>query len=503
MPTTIRNTNDPTRPDYLREEVELARPDLDLIHDLLAGTRRIHAVAKARGYLRQWTDEKDAVYEIRSRMEQVYEGLGRTLSASTGMLFATPPVITYRGQEATLRADLDNIDAAGTRFEVAAKRFTEWAIRDGYALILVDHPSAPDVVVTAANEADLNLRPTWAFYERASVCNWRTEVQDNREVLTLLTLHEGTTVNVGAFGVESVDRYRVLALVDGVATWTLWEAPKDRATSWTVDSAGVFTDRAGRPFDELPVAIGYAGRTDAALTAVPPLLGVAWANLGHWQQASNLRFYREVAAFPQPTVNGQLAQNADGTPGTLRVGPMVVVHLTTADAKFQFTELQGSALEQVEAGVKAKEEQIAALGMSFLSRDKRQTETAEAKRMDATAENSTLATAGQGCEDAMNLALGFHARYRGIAETEAPTVQLNRNFERTALSAQELGAIAQLAAQGMPKRQLVEALVAGGFIIAQDESEREAIALEWEAGADASQDIERMRQGAGGLPQAA
>ena len=41
------NTSDPTQPDYVREEVRDALPDLQLIADLLAGTRAIDSAIHA------------------------------------------------------------------------------------------------------------------------------------------------------------------------------------------------------------------------------------------------------------------------------------------------------------------------------------------------------------------------------------------------------------------------------------------------------------------------
>jgi hypothetical protein len=495
MPSTV-NTKKKNQPDYVRPEVLAAQDDLHLIHDLLAGTRRMHEMADERDYIRQWADEENKVYRIRSRCEQLYNGIGRTLSAAIGMLFQKPPVLTFKVQETVFREDFASIDGAGTGHDVAAKRFAEWALRDGYAIILVDHPSPPtNELVTAAKERDLGLRPTWAFYERQSAINWRVETIGNEQVLTLLVLCELDEAADGTFGVASTTQYRVLRLVNGVATWQVWREPAKGAEEFELVSEGQFLDRHGKAFTRLPVAVAYAGRTDAPFTAVPPLRDVAEANLGHWQQATNLRFYREVASFPQPTVIGELASDSrTGTPIKLKIGPMVVVRLKGADAKFGYTELEGKSLDQVEKGVTKKEHEIAALGMSFLARDKRTQETAEAKRLDATAENSTLATSAQGIEDAWNLALEFHARFRGIPKAEAPTVAINRQYDLVTLGAAEMSAVANLVKAGMPVRQAVQMLHAGGVIVVNEPKDLDLIAFEWEAGAAAAAAEKELRE---------
>jgi hypothetical protein len=270
-----------------------------------------------------------------------------------------------------------------------------------------------------------------------------------------------------------VNRYRVLRLVltpDGwQATWVLYEATDKDATreeQFTVKGSGVFRNRAGKVADFLPAAIGYTGRTHAPMVATIPLMGVAWANLAHWQQSTNLRFYRDLCAFPQPTITGTLAPDIQtGTPGKLRVGPMTAVHLSEADAKYAWTELTGSSMEQIEKGIIEKLAQMAKLGMAFLQADTRAAETAEAKRLDATAENSTLATAAQGIEDAVNSALEFHAWYLGIDKAGAPVLSINRDFESTTLDAPTMLAYAALVRDaGFPMRLVLEAMQAGGRI---------------------------------------
>jgi hypothetical protein len=459
------------QPNYRRPELDAVADDLTLVSDLLAGTRRMHAQSPV--YIKQWPDESSVTYGLRRQIETLFEGLGRTLSAATGMLFSKNPAIEWNQSEAAMSPQWDNLDAAGTKGTVLVKRFSEAALRDGLGVIVVDHPLAPDgVVVTRTNEQALGLRPTWALYDRAQAINWRTAIVNNRRVLSLLVLHECAEVEDGEFGIASVNRYRVLRLIltptGYQATWTLYEEQTDaqKTVTFVVVGSGVFRNRVGAIADFLPAAVAYTGRTTAPLTATMPLLGVAWANLAHWQASTDLRFYRSLCAFPQPTVTGTLAPDIQtGAPGKLRVGPMVAVHLSEAEAKYQWTELTGTSMDQLVQGIEEKLGQMAKLGMAFLVTDTRAAETAEAKRLDATAENSTLATAAQGIEDAVNAALEMHAWYLGIEKAGAPVLTINRDFEATTLDAPTMLAYAALVRDaGFPVRLLLEALQAGGRI---------------------------------------
>ncbi len=476
-------TSNPNLPSYVRAEALAIAPELTVVHDLLGGTQRMWEESST--YIRKWKAEDDAVYDIRRQCETVFEGLARTLSAATGMLFAKPPALTWNASEAAITPHWDNVDGAGTKGTVFAKRFAEAALRDGLGLILVDHPPAPvnpdgaRVIVTAANEAKYNLRPTWAKYGRASVLNWRVGVVDNRTAPTMLVLAESADVDDGTFGTTTVPRFRELRLIltptGNQATWRLWELVDDagdKPESFREVSGGVFRNRLGQIAESLPIAIAYTGRTEAPLTATIPLMGVAWANLAHWQIATNLRFNRDVCGFEQLVVIGELmADGQTGKPGTLKIGPLVGVHLVEGgDVKWISPE--GKGLAQLEAGKREKLTEMAQQGVSFLQTDTRAAETAEAKRLDATAENSTLATAAQGIEDAFNTALEIHAWYLGIAKVGAPVLTISRDYESTGMPAPMLTAwVGAIANAGLPVRLLLSAMQTGGLIPADTDLE--------------------------------
>jgi hypothetical protein len=505
-------SDDPNLPNYARPEYVASLRDLELLAHELGGTRSMWANAKR--YIRKWTAEAEGNYKIRALCETFFEGIGRTLSAAIGMLFAKPPAIEWNAGEATIGKDWTNIDAAGTAGEVFVKRYAEMALRDGLAALLVDHPSAPQgVVVTEANEQALNLRPTWAAYGRAAIINWYSDTVNNEATLTLLVFHEPRKVRLGLFGVSTVHRFRVLRLesmfegrkrlgnpmtqgeLDATevmpvwATWELYEQKNEGTRPEDFDrvGAGLFQNRAGEPAQRLPVSISYTGRTDGIMDARIPLLGVAFANLSHWQLSTNLRFNTEVAAFAQPTVSGRFVPDEQtGTSKGLEIGPLVFVHLEQG-GEFKWTEAAGTGLERLAKLVLTKLDEMSAQGVSFLSGDKRAAETAEAKRLDSTAENSTLATAGQGIEDSVNMAFETHAWYRGIDKDTAPVLTISRDYESTALESPIMVAYIQAVKDaGLPIRILLEAWQQGGRI--RSDENLEELEMEMAANAQAAAD---------------
>jgi hypothetical protein len=340
----------------------------------------------------------------------------------------------------------------------------------------------------------LNLRPRLALYTRRQILSWRVGTINNRATPIQVVLEECGYADDGAYGVKERKRYRVLRLVTAAtdtdpggpaAMWELYEETGD-GTLGGVQSIdrGFFRNKDGAFATRLPIAVAYTGRTDAPFCATIPLLGVVYANLSHWQLSTELRFGRMVAAIEQPVIIGELQGGTTASDGTavaakLKLGWMTGVRIA-AGGDFKWAGPSGAGLASLVEGVKEKLEQIGQMGMSFLVSDTRAAETAEAKRLDATAENSTLATGAQGIEDAGNLTLEILAWYLGIEKAGAPVMTINKDFESTAMDPQTMVAYVDAVVRaGLPARLLLDAWQQGGRIPADtdlDELEQEMMA---------------------------
>lgn len=499
----VMNASDPSLPNYMRPELVEAKEDLDLLVHLLGGTRMMWK--HSRTYIRRWADEDETTYNIRRKIEVLFGGFERTLSASIGMLYAKMPRIDWGAIETQGEADQLNIDGQGTHADVFAKRFSMWALRDGFSLILVDHPLPlkPGAAGIVTSDDAPRATPIWARYARANVLSWETRLINGQRCVVQVVLYEPGDAKVGLFGTKSVNRYRVLRLLPDGAAWSLYEQTGDAGSNvadFKLVGSGYFTNYQGLKLGRLPIEIAYTGEETAPLVAHPPLLPVGFANLAHWQISTALRFYLELCAYPQPTVEGDLAQQVgvDVTgaqmllPGKLRVGPGIAVHLKQG-GKFYWAEMSGGSIDKLEAAIDRYLHAMAKLGASFLVKDVRGVETAESKRLDSAAENASLATASQGIEKALNGAWKLHAWYLGVVdETKAPTVTLNRDFDNAVLDPQTMLAyVSAVKDANLPPRILLEAWQAGGRIspdedldllekelmaakLAQDEAKRQA-----------------------------
>lgn len=490
--------NDPALPTYRREELLEVMPALELVDDLVAGPRRMWK--ESRKYLAQWKHEDNRAYDIRRLGEPCFGGLTRTVAAGVGMLWGIEPSVVWGPFEERMRALWDNIDAAGTKGTIFGARFSGAALREGLALILVDHPPAPlgengnPVLVTAANEDALGLRPTWSVYRRKDVLSWRVEAINNRAVVTKLVLAERATSVAGEYGVAAVARFRVLTLGPAGAGFQVLEerrSPRGAKVTYLEVSSGLFTNREGRVAQELPVAVAYAGGKEAELVAPVPLEGLAYANLGHWQYASDLKFNRRVSAFEQFVVSGSLQRDpaTPDVPAELRIGPLQGIHLEQGGTA-RWEGPSGRGLAQLENGTKEKMVEMDQLGLGFLVPKKTAQMTATEAGIDAFSQQATLRTAGSAIADAINVAWEWTGWFLGIAKAEVPTVSVNSDFEGAYMEADVMNAYTALVKAGFPKRAVLEALQDGGRI--PEEADLDALELEWEAGlvADPAGDAE-------------
>jgi hypothetical protein len=215
--------------------------------------------------------------------------------------------------------------------------------------------------------------------------------------------------------------------------------------------------------------------------------------------ATELTFGRQVSAIEQPVVNGRII-GPDGQPTTLKLGWLSGVQVE-AEGDFKWAGPSGAGLEQLKQGKVEKEEAIATMGLSFMSRDTRAAETAEAKRLDSAAEDSTLATAGQAVDDAANQAWVDHCWFLGIDAAEAPTVTLNRDFEGATLSPQMVNALSAMVREGMPVMLALQVMQAGGLV--PPDADLEALEQDWMATQSAAQDAAEARAEANAIPRTA
>jgi len=506
IPVSLPLAQDPNSADYVHPVLQAALPVLTLVDDLLEGP--LVMWRKASVYLKQWPDENDATYRLRSQCEPLFMGLKRTVGAGVGMLWGKPPTMTWNGMDATGPAFWDNVDGLGTKGTVFGARLSERVMAHGLCVLLIDHTQADAAVVpTAANET--TRRVLWRVYARRNVLNWSTEIVNGITQLRHVTLREVVSRADGAFGLRTVERYRVVRVVDGVATWVVFERSTERGQEATLIevATGVFRDRTGNTRDTLPLVVAAIGDPDVTRTFAADVVmqGTAFSNLAHWGYASNLRFNREVSGYEQLVVTGNLLRGADDVDPNLaprlRVGPLVGIHVEQGGS-VMWIGPSGKGLEQQQRGCAEKMAEMDQQGLGFLLPHSASSQrTATEVRMTTFAQLSTLADVGTIIEDALNVALEITAWYAGIEKADAPTAQLHTDFDAQAMDAQTMTVYGTLVGMGFPKRLLLRALQDGGRI--PEDEDLSVVEDEWEGSAAAAERIkaEELALQAGDVPR--
>lgn len=375
-----------------------------------------------------FADEDPARYNqylLRARFMGV---TGRTKDALLGMIFRKAPTIELPDRIAAM---LENIDGSGQSLEQLAKAGCSDLLETGRIGVLVDYPDAPEGI-DAETESRLGLRPIMSIYPTESIINWRWQIIGGRRVVTLVVLVESENVAADEFDHETRPIYRVLRLRDGVYTQSVYdEGGREQMAEYTPRMAG------GATFDHIP--FHFAGSSDNfAEPDVSILYDIATLDIGHYCNSADV----EEAAFisGQPTAHldiGDLDQNEwkSLNPNGVRVGSRAGV--LTRKGKFELVQAQETSLSLTL--MDRKESQMAMLGARLVQRGG-QAETAEAARLNASAEASTLDNLVNNASEAFEAALEDMCLFTGD-DPSAVQFRLNTQFWEAGVTAQDLAAI--------------------------------------------------------------
>ena len=353
---------------------------------------------------------------------------GRTKEALTGMVFRKPPRVVVPPQIEVL---LENIDGAGQSLEQLAKEIVGDELTTGRFVLLVDYPSAPEGIDSEA-ERMMGLRPTIAAYAAESLINWRFDGVNGRKMLTLAVLSETVDANDDEFshGTETV--FRVLRLRDGVYTQSLYnDSGEQIGDEYTPRMAG------GAPFDHIPLHI-IGSVNNLPEPDMPPLFDMAVLNISHYRNTADLEESSFISG--QPTVHLNIGETDTAewqqlNPNGIQIGSRAGV--VTKGGSMQLVQAEATSLPF--ELMRHKEQQMVAIGARLVQRGG-QAETAEAARLNASAEASTLDNLVGNVSEGIEAALEDMCRFIG-ADPEVIEYQLSREFWETNITAQDLQAV--------------------------------------------------------------
>lgn len=217
----------------------------------------------------------------------------RTVEACTGLLFRQPLGVVA---PPALAAHLTDVTLQGeTLLAFAQLAAIETLTVGGFVALL-----------------DVGQRPYWTGYRREQVVNYRTAVAGGDTALTMLVLCESYAEPdpSNRFKARPRKRYRVLELVGGTYSVTVWEQNPDTrngGAEWVARDPIVPTRR-GTPLDFIPVVFfSPLGGLSDPTPGKPPVLDLVNVNLAHYRKSADYGQALHWAGMPQPYVTGHSA----------------------------------------------------------------------------------------------------------------------------------------------------------------------------------------------------
>lgn len=403
-------------------------------------------------YLPQFSPPDPERYEAYAQRAYFLGVTGRTRDALVGMAFRKPP--EAEGVPDQMDYILDDADGSGQSLIQLAKQGLGNGLEKGRHIYLVDYPVAEEGL-DAETEAKLGLRPVIASYHAEALINWKAETRGGRFTLTLAVLQEQRDVAEDEFGHECEPVYRVLRLRDGVYTQALYdESGTVIEEEYSPRMAG------GAEFDHIPLYI-VGSQNNRPDVDESPLYDLAVVNIAHYRNTADL----EEAGFVvgQPTLHfdiGEMdnAQFEKLNPNGLNFGSRTGV--ISQKGKLELVQAEDRTI--LLTLKEEKQQEMIAIG-ARLVQNGGQAETAEAARINAAAESSTLDNLVSNLSEALQDCLRDCARFLGI-NPETVTYSLNKEFWDGALDAQAAMAVIQFGDAGIIARSDQRAMLRSGRI---------------------------------------
>lgn len=472
MPTEKKN-----QPSYRNADWERRAPALKVARDVSGGTAVMRAAKTT--YLPMEKREVQAAYDARLARTVFFDAYNRTVQSLVGCVFKDEVTI---GEDvpSEIATQLEDVDLCGNHLDVFAKKLFVDQF-EGCAFILVDMEPALVGPVTLADERNSGRRPYWVGYKADAAVNWRTERIKGEQQFTQITFEECSVEPDGEYGEKKVTRYRVFKLEGGLVTWQLWKVDEEKGET---DEGRYIDDGSGTTtLTRIPVAVV------GDVKSMPPLLGLAYLNISHWQNVSDQENILHVTRVPMLVRIG-----AKGDQKEVQVGVTSTLDAPT-DGDFKWLEVSANgAMEVGRTHLLDIENRMAMMGLAQLAA-KEVERTATEVNEDYNAAYSELSTMARSLKDGIELALSFHAEYLSV--DEGGSIELGVAETQLVLTPQHFQALlAANQANRFPTSALLQAalhLMQQAGVLAEDDD----VLKDWQTEIDdqqASADANALRE---------
>jgi hypothetical protein len=413
------------------------QPRWELLEALSGGTLQMQALGTK--WLPQEPKEADESYKNRLANSICPPYFQRMEAMLAGMVTRKP--IRLDGVSDVVTEHLYDVDLQQNDLQVWAYNFCRQLIRYGHMGVLVDYGRGEDGQTTD--------RPYWVSYTPRDILDWRADLRDGTQKLTMLRLHERLELPYGDFGVETVEQVRVLE----PGRFRLFRKRPSQGGDWTL------VDEGQTSLPDIPFAVAYANRV-GLLESAPPLEEIAWLNLKAYRCDSDQSNLLHISATPRQFLYGVPAELDE-----IEAGPESAIALPQ-DARVEFVEPAGQSFQARFQQLEKIEEQINQLGLAAIIGQKMAAETATAKSIDRSQGDSALMNVALQLQDLIDNCLKFHADYLGIGEPGSSMV--NTDFVSQRLEPAQMAELVKLWSLGGITLETLLIQLADGEIFVDD-----------------------------------
>lgn len=352
-----------------------------------------------------------------------YAAPERTKASLIGSVFRRGPEV----QEMVPQIEyiLEDADGTGTSLEQVSKEIVGELLEVGRFGVLVDYPEAAPGLSLEEIERRA-IRASFSTYSAESIINWRVEKDGGRYRLTLVVLHECVDKGDDDFRKETVSQWRVLRLVDGLYVQEVYDTNLQQVTAITPRQSN------GQPWQEIPFLI-FGAETNRADVDKAPLTHLCNHAIAYWQTSAdhreNLYMHGQLTLGISSDLDVDQWQQAN--PNGVQVGAPVGVFLGPGGGFHTAHAPESTALSKALEDLRTE---MSELGAQIIQQGN-QAETAEAARIDASAESSVLSNVVGNASEGIEQCLEWVALYMG-GDPKKVLFKLNTEFFDDTLDAQ-------------------------------------------------------------------
>lgn len=409
-------------------------PDWNLVGDVCEGERAVKA--KKETYLPK-PNPNDKSEDNRRRFESYleravfYNATGRTLEGLVGAVFRKDPVVEVPPSVSYIE---DDVDGAGVSIYQQAQKALHEVLQKGRFALYVDYPTGQGNA-SLLDHMKGAVRATINGVEAGRVINWRVEKYGAVMRLALVVIQETEqVVTEDGFGVEDVEQFRVLRLIENVYVVEVWR--QDKNSKFHKVEEYVPLDGTAKPWNEIPFIFIGSKNNDPDVDK-PPLLDLARLNIAHYRNSAD---YEDSAFFvgqAQPWISGLDTEWRDHLEKNgIYIGARSPI-LLPEGGQFGFAQAGPNTLAK--EAMDAKERQMVALGARLIERGQA-VKTATEAQSENEAEHSVLSLVAGNVSEAYSRALAWLCRFMKQPE-DAVTFELNKDFVEATLNPQMLTAL--------------------------------------------------------------